>query len=107
MRYLDDLTGKIGDYDQSEAIWIMRMTTKAVVIMIMMVLTCVRFFLHSDVFSVHQQIKSFTLKRFGVFLKRTGFEDLLLCQNKFPESFEHRLKEKTLPMRHLTDGRNL
>lgn len=55
MRYLDDLTGKIGDYDQSEAIWIMRMKTKAVVIMIMMVLTCVRFFLHSDVFSVHQQ----------------------------------------------------
>lgn len=55
VRYLDVLTKKIGGCDQSEAIWIMRMKTTAVVIMIMMALTCVRFFLHSEIFSVHQQ----------------------------------------------------
>ena len=79
----DDLTGKIGDCGQREGIWIMRMTTATVVIMIMMGLTCVRFSWHSKIFSVHQQCETneiLYLKK-DIFLKKKGFEDLLPRQN--------------------------
>lgn len=80
----DDLTGKIGDCGQCEGIWIMGMTTTTVVIMIMMGLTCVRFSLHSKIFSVHQQCETneiLYLKKYRIFLKKKGFEDLLPRQN--------------------------
>ena len=82
----DDLTGKLGDCGQCEGIWIikMRMTTTTVVIMIMMGLTCVRFSLHSKIFSVHQQCETneiLYLKKDHIFLKKKGFEDLLPRQN--------------------------
>ena len=59
--------------------------------------------LHSKIFSVHQQCETneiLYLKKYRIFLKKKGFEDLLPRQNID-------WRRKTLPMRHLTDRRNL